>query len=244
MTRTAAVLVIGNEILSGKIADTNTNFLARGLFELGIELRRVVVCGDEVSVIRDELVALRAAHDLVFTSGGVGPTHDDVTIEGVAAAFDRPVVQSEAVAKVIRHYYGDRATDAHFRMANMPEGSEMLRSAEAPWPTVVIDNVYVLPGVPQIFELKFNDLRKRLDKGHEFHSHSVYTQSGEGEIAELLEKIAATFPKVMVGSYVKWDAEDYRTKVTFDSSDSDAILRAADMLIDALDPALFVRREP
>ncbi|MEM7434705.1 MAG: competence/damage-inducible protein A [Myxococcota bacterium] len=243
MTRTAAALVIGNEILSGKIADTNTNFLARGLFELGIELRRVVVCGDEVSVIRDELLALRATHDLVFTSGGVGPTHDDVTIEGVAAAFDRPVVQSEAVVKVIRHYYGDRATDAHFRMANMPEGSEMLRSAEAPWPTVVIDNVYVLPGVPQIFELKFNDLRKRLDKGHEFHSHSVYTRSGEGEIAELLEKIAATFPKVMVGSYVKWGADDYRTKVTFDSSDRDAIVQAADMLVDALDPALLVRRE-
>lgn len=244
MGRTAAALVIGNEILSGKITDTNTAYLARGLFELGIELRRVVVCGDEVPIIRDELTALRDSHDLVFTSGGVGPTHDDVTIEGVAAAFGRSVVRSEAVANLIRQYYGDRATEAHLRMANMPEGSEMLRSAEAPWPTVVIENVYVLPGVPQIFELKFQDLRKRLDRGHEFHSHAVYTQSGEGEIAALLERIAKTFPTVMVGSYVKWGAEDYRTKITFDSSDAEAASEAANTLVRELDDSLFVRREP
>jgi molybdenum cofactor synthesis domain-containing protein len=243
MPRTAAALIIGNEILSGKIADTNTTFMARGLFELGIELRRVVVCPDEVETIAKELSALRDTHDLVFTSGGVGPTHDDVTIEGVAESFGRPVVQSEAVAKMIRHYYGDRANEAHLRMANMPEGAEMIRSSEAPWPTVVIENVFVLPGVPEIFELKFTDLRKRLDDGREFHSQAVFTLSGEGEIASLLEEIAKSFPGVMVGSYVKWKAEDYRTKVTFDGNDPDAVSRAADTLVEALSPDLFVRRE-
>ncbi|MBT8483570.1 MAG: competence/damage-inducible protein A, partial [Myxococcales bacterium] len=163
MPRTAAALIIGNEILSGKIVDTNTTFLARTLFELGIDLRRVVVCPDEVDTIAADLSALRTTYDLVFTSGGVGPTHDDVTIDGVAASFGRPVVRSEAVEKMIRHYYGDRATEAHFRMANMPEGGEMIRSSEAPWPTVVVENVFVLPGVPEIFELKLADLRKRLD---------------------------------------------------------------------------------
>ena len=243
MPRTAAALVIGNEILSGKIADTNTTFLARGLFELGIELRRVVICPDEIPTIARALDELRAAHDLVFTSGGVGPTHDDVTIEGVAQSFDRPVVQSEAVAKMIRYYYGDRTTDAHLRMANMPEGAEMIRSSDAPWPTVVIENVFVLPGVPEIFELKFTDLRKRLDDGQEFHSEAVFTLSGEGEIAELLERIAKSFPGVMVGSYVKWKAEDYRTKVTFDGNDQASVAKAADMLVDELAPAMFVRRE-
>ena len=243
MTRTAAALIIGNEILSGKIVDTNTTFLARTLFELGIELRRVVVCPDEVETIAKDLSALRAAHDLVFTSGGVGPTHDDVTIDGVAASFDRPVVRSEAVEKMIRHYYGDRATEAHFRMANMPEGGEMIRSSEAPWPTVVIENVFVLPGVPEIFELKLSDLRKRLDWGHEFHSQAVYTLSGEGEIASLLERIAKDFPTVMVGSYVKWKAEDYRTKVTFDGNDPDSVSKAADTLVKELAADQFVRRE-
>lgn len=243
MPRTAAALIIGNEILSGKIADTNTTFLARGLFELGIELRRVVVCPDEVDRISEDLTNLRVAHDLVFTSGGVGPTHDDVTIEGVAASFGRPVVRSVAVEKMIRQYYGDRATDAHFRMANMPEGAEMIRSSEAPWPTVVIENVFVLPGVPEIFELKFADLRKRLDEGHAFHSQAVYTLSGEGEIASLLERIAQAFPGVMVGSYVKWRGDDYRTKVTFDGIDPDTVAKAADMLTNELDTKLFVRRD-
>jgi molybdenum cofactor synthesis domain-containing protein len=242
MTRTAAALIIGNEILSGKIIDTNTTFLARGLFELGIELRRVVVCPDEVQTISEDLTALRNSHDLVFTSGGVGPTHDDVTIDGVAASFGLPVVRSEAVEKMIRHYYGDRATEAHYRMANMPEGGEMIRSSDAPWPTVVIENVFVLPGVPEIFELKFTDLRKRLDQGQGFHSEAVYTLSGEGEIASLLERIANDFPGVMVGSYIKWKAEDYRTKVTFDGSDRDAVTKAADTLIAELAPVLFVRR--
>jgi len=243
MPRTAAALIIGNEILSGKIADTNTTFLARMLFELGIELRRVVVCPDEIDMIAGDLSALRTTHDLVFTSGGVGPTHDDVTIEGVATSFDRPVVRSVAVEKMIRHYYGDRATEAHFRMANMPEGAEMIRSSTAPWPTVIIENVFVLPGVPEIFELKLKDLRKRLDQGHEFHSQAVYTLSGEGEIASLLERIATNFPGVMVGSYVKWKAEDYRTKVTFDGNDPDAVAEAADTLVTELDAAQFVRRE-
>jgi molybdenum cofactor synthesis domain-containing protein len=243
MPRNAAALIIGNEILSGKIVDTNTTFLARTLFELGIELRRVVVCPDEVETIAQDLSALRSTHDLVFTSGGVGPTHDDVTIEGVAASFGRPVVRSEAVEKMIRQYYGDRATDAHFRMANMPEGAEMIRSSKAPWPTVVIDNVFVLPGVPEIFELKLVDLRKRLDQGQGFHSQAVYTLSGEGEIASLLQEIADAFPTVMVGSYVKWKAEDYRTKVTFDGYDSQAVTDAADMLVAKLDPAQFVRRD-
>ncbi|HET6415320.1 MAG TPA: molybdopterin-binding protein [Polyangiales bacterium] len=242
MTRTAAALIIGNEILSGKIIDTNTTFLARGLFELGIELRRVVVCPDEVQTISEDLTTLRNGHDLVFTSGGVGPTHDDVTIDGVAASFGRPVVRSEAVEKMIRHYYGDRATEAHYRMANMPEGAEMIRSSDAPWPTVVIENVFVLPGVPEIFELKFTDLRKRLDRGQGFHSEAIYTLSGEGEIASLLERIAKDFPGVMVGSYIKWKAEDYRTKVTFDGNDRETVARAADTLVAELDPALFVRR--
>ena len=213
------------------------------LFDLGIELRRVVVCPDEIETIGRDLSELRAAHDLVFTSGGVGPTHDDVTIDGVAVSFGRPVVRSAAVEKMIRHYYGDRATDAHFRMANMPEGAEMIRSSEAPWPTVVIDNVFVLPGVPEIFELKLADLRKRLDEGYEFHSQAIYTLCDEGEIAGLLERIAEAFPGVMVGSDVKWQAEDYRTKLTFDGTDREAVARAADTLVEQLDPKLFVRRD-
>lgn len=243
MPRTAAALIIGNEILSGKIVDTNTTLLARMLFDLGIELRRVVVCPDEIETIGKDLSELRTTHDFVFTSGGVGPTHDDVTIDGVAESFGRPVVRSVGTEKMIRDYHGDRTTEAHLRMANMPEGAEMIRSSNAPWPTVVIENVFVLPGVPEIFELKLADLRKRLDEGYEFHSQAVYTLCDEGEIAGLLERIAEQFPGVMVGSYVKWQAEDYRTKLTFDGTDPKSVAKAADMLVAELDPKLFVRRD-
>ncbi|MBW2225123.1 MAG: hypothetical protein JRF54_13095 [Deltaproteobacteria bacterium] len=130
MSRTAAALIIGNEILSGKIADTNTTLLARALFDLAIELRRVLVCPDEISTISKDLSDLRASHDLVFTSGGVGPTHDDVTIDGVAASFGRPVVRSVAVEKMIRQYHGDRTTEAHLRMANMPQGALARRTRD------------------------------------------------------------------------------------------------------------------
>ncbi|MDH3818279.1 MAG: competence/damage-inducible protein A [Myxococcales bacterium] len=243
MPRTAAALIIGNEILSGKIVDTNTTLLARMLFDLGIELRRVVVCPDEIETIGKDLGELRTTHDFVFTSGGVGPTHDDVTIDGVAESFGRPVVRSVATEKMIRDYHGDRTTEAHLRMANMPEGAEMIRSSNAPWPTVVIENVFVLPGVPEIFERKLADLRKRLDEGYEFHSQAVYTLCDEGEIAGLLERIAEHSPGVMVGSYVKWQAEDYRTKLTFDGTDPKLVAEAADMLVAELDPKLFVRRD-
>jgi molybdopterin-biosynthesis enzyme MoeA-like protein len=97
--------------------------------------------------------------------------------------------------------------------------------------------------VPEIFELKFTDLRKRLDDGQGFHSQAVYTSIGEGEIASLLERIAELFPGVMVGSYVKWHAEDYRTKITFDGNDPETVTQAADMLVAELGPELFVRRE-
>lgn len=243
MSKSAAALVIGNEILTGKIADTNTTVLARGLFELGIELRRVLVVPDEVDVIAEELNALRASHELVFTSGGVGPTHDDVTIEAVALAFGRRVVRSASVEQVISKYYGDQARDAHYRMADMPEGAEMIRSAEAPWPTIVIENVYVLPGVPEIFRLKFEDLRKRLDQGAGFFSEAVYTHCGEGEIAALLERIAAEVPDVMIGSYVKWKAADYKTKITFDGHSRDSVHAAAERLVAALAAEQIVRRE-
>ena len=243
MPRTAAALVIGNEILTGKIADTNTTVLASGLFELGIELRRVLVVPDEIEVIAEELNALRASHDIVFTSGGVGPTHDDVTIDAVAKAFGRQVVRSAAVEQVISRYYGQEAREAHFRMANMPEGAEMLRSAEAPWPTIVIENVYVLPGVPEIFALKFDDLRKRLDEGVGFYSEAVYTRCGEGEIAALLERIATEHPSVMIGSYVKWKDADYKTKVTFDGPQEVFVRKAADRLVEELSAEDVVRRE-
>src|SRR5271170_6015679 len=150
--RTAAALIIGNELLSGKIAEANLLVLARALRELGVLLSRAVLVLDDVAVIAREVRELSASHDVVFTSGGAGPTHDDVTIEGVARAFGAGMVTAPELEALIRRHYGERTTVDHLLMARVPEGARLVSSASVPWPTVVMRNVWVLPGVPEVFQ--------------------------------------------------------------------------------------------
>lgn len=243
MAKTAAALVVGNEILTGKVEEQNVAFLARALFSAGVTLRRVVVCPDEIDVIVRDLNELRATHDAVVTSGGIGPTHDDVTVDAVAAAFGVPLARSAEVEQMIRRYWGDRTTEHHLRMANVPEGAELVRNAEVPWPTLVMDNVFVLPGVPEIFQLKLGIILARLRGDAPFTTHAVYTRCDEGTIADLLARLAADYPDVTIGSYLKWRDPDYKLKLTFDGSDAARVMRAADALVAAIPGGDLVRRE-
>jgi molybdenum cofactor synthesis domain-containing protein len=243
VSRKAAALVVGNELLTGKIEDANTPYLARTLFGLGIALRRVVVCPDEIDLIAEDLNALRATHDYVFTSGGVGPTHDDITLDAVAHAFGVDLVRSVEVAELIRGHFGERTTEAHLRMANLPRGSMLVRSGTLFWPTVAMENVFVLPGVPQIYRLKLDALRPHLDRGARFENVTVFTRCDEGEIAARLAAVAKAHPSVSIGSYLGEPSDDFDVKLTFDGADGDAVRRAADAFVDALEPSLFVRRE-
>src|SRR6188768_2671040 len=145
---TAAALLIGNELLSGKIHEANLVELARTLRAAGVRLRKVVMVPDEMDVIVAELGALSESHDVVFTSGGVGPTHDDITIEAVAAAFGVRAVVDPGFETLLENVYGDRMTDGHRRMALVPEGAELVSHDDVRWPTVLMRNVWVLPGVP------------------------------------------------------------------------------------------------
>ncbi len=247
MTRTAAALVIGNEILTGKIEEQNVAYLARQLFELGIALHRVVMCVDDAEVIAHDLNVMRANHDWVFTSGGVGPTHDDVTLAGVARAFGRRLVRDESLADLIRGWHARQGRDVnehHLRMADVVEGAEQYRSESMRWPVQLVDNVVVLPGVPEIFRTKLDALRERLDEGERFVGRTVYTLCDEGDIAELLAEIEARFTDVSVGSYPRFarDADDsgYRTKITFDGTDDAAVDGAEAMLRERLSPDLVV----
>lgn len=246
VTRSAAALVIGNEILTGKVEEANVPFLARMLFGLGIELKRVVVCSDDIEIIAADVNALRASHDLLFTSGGVGPTHDDVTIDAIAHAFGRRVVRSAEVERLIREYHARRqmpVTEAHLRLANVVEGARLLRNATVAWPTLVVDNVYVLPGVPEIFQLKLAQLRDELATDEQFIGVAVYTRCDEGDIAQLLHDLAHAHPRVTIGSYLKWRGEDYRVKITFDGRADQEVRAAADAFIAAIGEAMFVRSE-
>ncbi len=243
-SKSAAALVIGNEILTGKIEEGNIASLARGLFARGVEFRRIVVCRDEIEVIGEELTSLRTAHDYVFTSGGVGPTHDDVTIAGVAHSFGRDVVRSDEIVALIRTFHARRdrpVTDAHLRMADIVAGSRLISSEDVPWPTLVVDNVYVLPGVPAIFRMKLDVVLKELE-GEGFASCAVYTNCDEGIIAPVLSQLSAAHPTVAVGSYPRFDADDHKVKVTFDGKDAALVAAVADEFVKAIPAELYVRR--
>jgi molybdenum cofactor synthesis domain-containing protein len=229
--RTAAALIIGNEILSGKTPESNLVALARTLRALGVLLRRAVVVADDIDVIAREVVDLSRSHDLVFTSGGVGPTHDDVTTEAVARAFGVRVVMSSEIEALLRDLYREHCTEAHLRMALVPSGAELLTTAESRWPLVVMKNVWLLPGIPEVFRMKIPIIRDRLSGGRPFVSHAVYTRMDEGDLKPLLDRVVQAHPRVEVGSYPKWCDPDCMTMLTFDGTDEGAVSKAVDAFV-------------
>ena len=241
--RTAAALIIGNELLSGKIAEANLVVLARTLRPMGILLRRAVMILDEIDVIAHEVKELASTHDVVFTSGGVGPTHDDLTIEGVAQAFGVGVTIAKELDDLLRAYYAERITEGHLLMARIPEGARLVSSGTVQWPTVVMKNVWVLPGVPEIFKLKMPLVRDDLGSDTPFISMAVFTDLDEGQIKDLLDRTVVAHGSVEIGSYPKWNDPEYKTKLTFDGTDGDRVRAARDAFAAGLPPASVLRIE-
>jgi molybdenum cofactor synthesis domain-containing protein len=232
--RTAAMLVIGNELLTGKVCEANLVVLARSMRRLGVVLRRVVMVLDDVDTIAEEVRSLSSSHDWLFTSGGVGPTHDDVTIEAVAKAFGVPVTTSPEMKEMLEAHYRERITDGHLRMALVPGGAVLEKTEEIRWPTIRMRNTWVMPGVPEVFQMKIPVIEARLGPDRAFVSHAVYTKMDEGDLKPLLDRVVIAFPDVEVGSYPKWSDPSYRTKLTFDGLDEQAVLRARDAFVASL----------
>src|SRR5688572_25603512 len=223
---TAAILLIGNELLSGKVEDENARFLIRELRALGVSLRRIEVVPDVPDEISDSVRALSPRFDVVFTSGGVGPTHDDVTLRAVAAAFEMDVVRHPDLEALLRRGCADVMHERDLRMADVPSGARLeygragaAGSGRGIWPVIVVRNVWVLPGVPAIFRRKFENVRE-LFRAAPIHGRALYSTAGEGSIAGALDEAVAAFPGVDIGSYPHLDAPDYRVKVTLDGRDA------------------------
>ncbi len=234
----AAVLVIGDEILSGKVEEANVAVLARTLRGLGVQLRRVVVVMDDIDAIVREVRELSRAHDWLFTSGGVGPTHDDVTVEAVAKAFDVRVVSSPEMEEMLRGHYKERCTEGHLRMALVPEGAALEVTTEVTWPTIRLGNTWLLPGIPEVFRMKLPVVVAHLSlpqhRAHAFVTHAAYVKIDEGTLKPLLDRVVATFPDVAIGSYPKWFDPSYKTKLTFDGRDEARVLAARDAFVASL----------
>jgi molybdenum cofactor synthesis domain-containing protein len=233
---------VGNELLSGKVVERNLEPLATTLRALGIRLERVVVVGDDRAQIAAEVRAASARHDVVFTSGGVGPTHDDVTLEGVADGFGVPLEPHPHLVAMLQAVYGERCTSDHLLMARVPRGSELRSSPEVKWPTVVMRNVWVMPGVPELFRMKLAIVREHLVGPASIVSRALFTHMEETELKPLLDRVVASHREVEIGSYPKWFDASYKTKVTFDGTREAAVEAALAELIALLPPEAVARR--
>ena len=242
MDRTAGIIIIGNEILSGKVVDTNSPFLTRELRSLGVSVRRILTIPDELDDIAAAVAAFHRDYDVVFTSGGVGPTHDDVTMEGVARGLGRKVIRHPDIEGRIREYFGDKINDARLRLSEVPEGAELIVDGRLGFPTIKCENIYILPGIPEILVQKFQALRDRFAASPYF-LRVVYTREGEGSIAEHLNATMAAFPELLLGSYPKIGDPEYAVKLTLESKDQAYVERALTHLLGLLAADAVVRTE-
>ena len=237
---TAGIVVIGNEVLSGQVEEANARYLIQELRSLGVDLMRIVVIRDDVPTIARDVRTMADAYDHVFTSGGVGSTHDDLTITAVAEAFEVPMEANPVLMEMIESHFGERVNDAVRQMAYLPRGADLLGFGELRFPLVRVRNVYVFPGVPAYLRAKFEWLKPRL-AGRPFVVKQVYLRVGEERIAERLAELDKAYEDVGIGSYPRFDTDEYRTKITLECREATRVEQALTELLDAL-PADWVVR--
>ena len=234
-TTTACVLVIGNEILSGRTGDKNIQFLATRLNELGVRLREVRVIPDMPDVIVGTVNECRAAFDYVFTTGGIGPTHDDITSECVAAAFGVALHRDpNAIAILAPHYGPDGFTEARMRMATVPEGSELIQNPVSAAPGFRLENVYVMAGIPAVMQAMFETITHQLAGGEPVLSRSVRVIVGESVIADQLGELQRHYPDIDIGSYPAVRRQQFGVSLVLRATDAALLDQAIGELMDML----------
>jgi molybdenum cofactor synthesis domain-containing protein len=239
--RNCGMVVVGNEILSGKIHDTNSYFAARELRKVGVSLKRIAVVPDELQPIADEVSRCASNFEFVITSGGVGPTHDDVTMEAVALALGRRIIVHPELERMIRQHFTERLATG-MKMAEVPDGAVLNAAGDMRFPTVQLENIYILPGIPQIFEAKLTALLGRFATDP-YYMRAIYTAAGEGTIAEYLNSCLQTYPALLLGSYPRIGLSEYRVKLTLESKDKEYLERAFDHLLQLLPQGIIVKTE-
>jgi len=219
MTTRAEILVIGNEILSGKVTDEHSGFLCREFRSLGVDVRRTVTLPDEIEAIAEAVRQAWTRSDLIVSTGGIGPTHDDVTIAGVAMGLGRPVVRNSTLESVIRQMYDREPPEVVWRLADVPEGAELIVADGLRVPVVRVGKLYLFPGVPEIFRRKFDAIKARF-REEPFFLRKIYLTTGEEMIAVTLDRVAKKFPELLLGSYPAVNRPDYRVLLTLESKNA------------------------
>jgi molybdenum cofactor synthesis domain-containing protein len=239
---TAALVVIGDEILSGRTQDKNVAQLATWLNMHGIRLAEVRIIPDVAQQIADTVNELRVAHDYLFTTGGIGPTHDDITVDAIAAAFAVPVIIHPEARMILEDYYQGRpggVTEARLRMARVPEGAELLANPSSGAPGIRMGNVFILAGVPHIAGSMLEALTGKLEGGRPIISVTIGARAAESDVADLLRETEAANPGVAIGSYPFFKDGRYGANFVIRSEDGDLAQTTAASLSDGLREAGF-----
>jgi molybdenum cofactor synthesis domain-containing protein len=232
---TAALVIIGNEILSGKVEEANARFLAQELFGLGWHLMEIAVIPDIHSVVVETVRRLAANFDHVFTSGGVGPTHDDITLAAVAEAMGKQLVVSPVLELLLRKFYGvELLTPSQQRLAMVPEGAVLHYGQASQYPQMVVGNVYPLPGIPELFRKKLIELKEMWPAAPERGRRCLHLVAMETDLADLLAQVAADHPEVQLGSYPTFKEGDWHLELVLESSDLAQLEVALAVLVSAL----------
>ena len=213
---TAAILAIGDELLSGRTRDRNIGHLASVLTASGIDLKEVRIVADEEDAIVEALNALRTRYDYVVTSGGIGPTHDDITADAVSRAFGLPCEHDAAAMKLLGDMYAARGlefTEARQRMARMPRGARHIPNPVSTAPGFIVENVHVMAGVPQVFVAMVEAVMPTLRTGATMHSLSVPSPFGEGDIGTALGEVQSAHKQTAIGSYPRYDGKSFSTEI-------------------------------
>lgn len=229
---TASFLVIGDEILSGRTIDKNINFLACKLAEIGINLREVRVVPDIEEEIIEAVNILRKKFDYIFTSGGIGPTHDDITSFSIAKAFGDKLIQNEEATEILIKYYGEEnVNEARLKMAFVPSKAKLLDNPVSSAPGFRIENVFVMAGVPKIFQAMFEAAKKELIGGKKTKSKEIKISLTESIIAKDFSDLQKIFPQVIMGSY----PFENGTSLVFRSTDYEALENSINKMIEILE---------
>jgi molybdenum cofactor synthesis domain-containing protein len=235
---TAAILAIGDELLSGRTKDKNIGHLAELLTLSAIDLKEVRIVADEEEAIVEALNALRSRYDYVFTSGGIGPTHDDITADAVSKAFGVPCLHDPQAMQLLGDMYKRREmefTEARQRMARMPQGARHIPNPVSTAPGFIIGNVYVMAGVPQVFQAMVDNVLPTLRSGAKMLSRAVPCPYGEGDIGTLLAAVQKAHPETSIGSYPKYDGQRFSTEIVVRAREPQALDDASKAVMEMIE---------
>ena len=240
--KSAAIIVIGNEILSGKVADINAPYLTRELRALGVDVRRITVVPDQVDLIAEEIAHCQNKYHLIFTSGGVGPTHDDVTMEGIAKGVRRPLIRHPTLSRLLKTVYEGDLNPAQEKLAYVPEGTGLLHAEGLRVPVLRFQNIYIFPGIPNLLVRKFEAIKERF-RETPFHLRKIFLTADEALIAEDLNKVLRIYPHLLLGSYPILHHPEYKVILTLESKDQSYLEGATQSLLSFLPKELILRLE-